>query len=476
MCRLVVGILVSALTAGPFAWGADSPNIVIIFTDDQGYGDVGCFGAQGFTTPHLDRMATEGRRFTNFYVSQAVCGASRASLLTGCYANRIGMLGAPSHAAKHGIHPNEVLLSELCRQQGYATAAYGKWHLGHHPPFLPLQNGFDDYFGLPYSNDMWPFHPESPKAFPDLPLYSGNQIVNPRVTPLDQVHLTTWYTERAVGFIEAHQERPFFLYVAHSMPHVPLFVSDKFRGKSEQGTYGDVIMEIDWSVGEILAALRRHQLDEKTLVIFTTDNGPWLSYGNHAGSAGPLREGKGTMWDGGCRVPCIMRWPGRIPAGTVCDELAATIDVLPTVANLIGAKLPHHPIDGLDIWPLMIGAEGAKSPHHYYCYYWGNELQAIRSGDWKLQFPHTYRSLSGEPGRDGVPNGYSQARTGMALYNLRDDSGETTDLKDAHPEIVVKLMTYANEARSELGDSLTDVQGAGYRPPGKWVGGPASND
>lgn len=243
---------------------AESPNIVIVFTDDQGYGDVGCFGAQGFETPNLDRMAAEGRKFTNFYVSQAVCGASRASLLTGCYANRIGMLGAPSHASKHGINSNEVLISELCKQKGYATAAYGKWHLGHHHQFLPLQNGFDDYFGLPYSNDMWPYHPTS-KAFPDLPMFDRNEIVNPKVTPEDQVHLTTWYTERAVDFIDQHHDAPFFLYVAHSMPHVPLFVSDKFAGKSEQGLYGDVIMEIDWCVGEILDRLKKHQIDEKHL-------------------------------------------------------------------------------------------------------------------------------------------------------------------------------------------------------------------
>lgn len=466
---LILGTIAVSAVFKQAVHAADSatlPNIVIIFTDDQGYADVGCFGARGFKTPNLDRMAQEGRKFTSFYVSQAVCGASRASLLTGCYANRIGMLGAPSHRSTHGIHQNEVLISEICKQQNYATAVYGKWHLGHHHEFLPLQHGFDDYFGLPYSNDMWPFHPTS-KAFPDLPLISGNQIVNPKVTPADQVNLTTWYTEHAIDFIDQHHDEPFFLYVAHSMPHVPLFASAKTRGQSEQGLYGDVIMEIDWSVGEILACIKKHQIDDHTLVIFTSDNGPWLSYGNHAGSAGPLREGKGTTWEGGVREPCIMRWPGKIPAGTTCDELTATIDILPTVANLIGAKLPGHPIDGQDIWPLMAGVAGAKTPHEYYCYYWGNELQCIRSGDWKLHFPHSYRSLTGKPGNDGTPNGYTQGKTDLALFHLVEDIGETKDVKDQHPEVVARLQALADKCRQELGDSRLKLKGRGQRIPGQ---------
>ncbi|WP_231739964.1 sulfatase family protein [Thalassoglobus polymorphus] len=454
------------LSASQFASAKQPPNVVIIFTDDQGYADVGCFGSEGFETPNLDKMAAEGRKFTSFYVSQAVCGASRASLLTGCYSNRIGMLGAPSHRSTHGINQDEVLISELCKQKNYATALYGKWHLGHHEPFLPLQNGFDDYYGLPYSNDMWPFHPTS-KAFPDLPMFEGNKIVNPKVTPEDQVHLTTSYMERALKFIDENHEDPFFLYVAHSMPHVPLFVSEKFKNKSEQGQYGDVIMEIDWSVGQILERLKQHGIDENTLVIFTSDNGPWMSYGNHAGSAKPLREGKGTAWEGGVRVPCIMRWPGKIPAGTTCNELAATIDLFPTIAKLINGKLPAHAIDGKDIWPLMSGEKGATTPHEYYCYYWGNELQCIRSGDWKLHFPHRYRSLTGEPGNDGLPNGYSQEKTGLALYNLSDDIGEKNDVKEQHPEVVAKLKEYANAARKELGDSRLKIKGTGYRAPGR---------
>jgi arylsulfatase A len=290
------------------------PNVVIIFIDDMGYADIGPFGASAYQTPHLDRMAREGRRFTDFYVTQAVCSASRAGLLTGCYNARIGIQGALGPASRHGIHDDEMTIAELCKQKNYATACYGKWHLGHHRQFLPMQHGFDDYYGLPYSNDMWPLHPTA--KFPDLPLIDKNEIINPAVTPEDQRQLTTQYTERAVSFIERNKDRPFFLYVPHSMVHVPLYVSDKFEGKSRHGLFGDVVMEVDWSVGQILDTLRQHQLDNKTLVVFTSDNGPWLSYGDHAGSARPLREGKGTMFDGGCREPSIMWWPGKIPAGT----------------------------------------------------------------------------------------------------------------------------------------------------------------
>ncbi|MCK4628408.1 MAG: sulfatase, partial [Sedimentisphaerales bacterium] len=358
--------------------GGKLPNIVIIFTDDQGYQDVGCFGSPLIKTPNLDRMACEGVKFTDMHVAQAVCGASRAALLTGCYPNRNGLLGAPMPNSQHGIHEDEMTIAELVKQKDYATAIFGKWHLGDNPRFLPLQHGFDEYFGLPYSNDMWPKHPKNIKwKFPPLPLIEGNKTIehNP-----DQSQLTTWYTERAVKFIDKNKERPFFLYVAHNMPHVPLFVSDKFKGKSKRGLYGDVIMEIDWSVGQILAALKRNGLDENTLVIFTSDNGPWLNYGDHGGCALPLREGKGTMWEGGQREPCIMRWPGKIPAGTTCQEPAMTIDLLPTIARLTKTKLPKHKIDGKDIWPLMAGQGGAKCPHEALYFYYGTDLHAVRSG------------------------------------------------------------------------------------------------
>ena len=443
------------------------PNVVIIYTDDQGYGDLGCFGSKTLDTPNIDRMAAEGARLTDFYVAQAVCGASRTALLTGCYPNRLGMLGAPGPKTQHGIHPDEVLIPEICKQKGYATAMFGKWHLGHHPQFLPVHNGFDEYFGLPYSNDMWPFHPTTPKAYPPLPMIEGDKIVDADVTADDQPYLTTWYTERAVKFIEKSRDKPFFLYVAHNMVHVPLFVSDKFKGKSRHGLYGDVVMEVDWSVGEILAALKKYGLDDNTLVMFATDNGPWLSYGNHAGTAGPLREGKGTTFEGGVRVPCVMRWPGKIPAGTTVREPVMTIDILPTIAKLIGATLPTHPIDGRDAWPVISSQPGAKSRHEAFYFYWGNELQAVRSGDWKLHFPHKYQSLSGTPGADGKPNGYSQKSMELALYNLRDDVGETKDVAQENPDVVARIRRLAEETRVELGDSATMQTGKGFRPPAK---------
>ena len=468
----LLGILIAALACGGLVPKADAagrtgkPNIVIVFTDDQGYGDLGVFGAKGFQTPHLDRMAREGAKFTNFYSAQAVCSASRAALMTGCYPNRIGILGALGPKSRHGISDKEVTIAEMLKPLGYATAIFGKWHLGHHPQFLPTRHGFDEYFGLPYSNDMWPFHPTAGKRFPDLPLIEGEKIVNAKVTPKDQTQLTTWYTERAVKFIETNKDKPFFLYVPHSMPHVPLYVSSKFKGKSKQGLYGDVIMEIDWSVGQILKTLKKHKLDDNTLVIYTSDNGPWLSYGTHAGTAGPLREGKGTTWDGGQREPTVMRWPGKIPAGKVCHELAATIDVFPTIAAITGAKLPKHKIDGLDISRLLFGKADEKTPHDAYYFYWGRHLQAVRSGKWKLHFPHAYRSLNGRKGGSGgKPVRYEQLKTGLALYDLKADVGEKTNVAEKHPAIVKRLKSLAERARKDLGDRRR--KGAGVREPGR---------
>ncbi len=477
MIRALTSLALLFAVAAPTHAAERPPNIVVIFMDDMGYADIGPFGdvkALGYETPQLDRMAKEGRKFTDFYVTQAVCSASRAGLLTGCYNVRVGILGALGPGAKHGINPDEVTLAEICKQKGYATACYGKWHLGHHEKFLPMQHGFDDYFGLPYSNDMWPYHPgvrhlpmeQRIKRWPHLPLIDGNKTINPKVTPEDQEQLTTQYTERAVSFIEKHKDTPFFLYLPHSMVHVPLYVSDKFKGKSERGLFGDVMMEVDWSVGRILETLRKHELEDNTLVIFTSDNGPWLSYGDHAGSAAPLREGKGTMFDGGCRESTLMWWPGKIPAGSSCDTPAMTIDILPTVAKLVGAKLPEHTIDGKDIWPLIAGEEGAESPHEAYYFYYGKQLQAMRMGDWKLHFPHGYRTMAGKPGgKGGIPTGYSQAKIGLSLFNLREDIGEQNDVAAKHPDIVKRMQAMAEEMRAELGDGKR--KGEGVRPAGQ---------
>jgi arylsulfatase A len=339
-----------------------------------------------------------------------------------------------------------------------------------------MQHGFDDYFGLPYSNDMWPYHPgvahlpmdERLKRWPHLPLIDKNEVINKRVTGEDQEQLTTQYTERAVGFINDNKDRPFFLYVPHSMVHVPLYVSDKFKGKSQRGLFGDVMMEVDWSVGQILDALRTNKIDDQTLVIFTADNGPWLSYGDHAGTAGPLREGKGTMFDGGCRESTIMWWPGTVPAGTICGEPAMTIDVLPTVAELCGGKLPEHKIDGKSILPLVKGEPDARSPHQAYFMYYGKELQAVRMGKWKLHFPHGYRTLAGRKGgTGGIPTKYDQARIELALFDLENDIGETKNVAEQYPEVVQRIQQLAAAMRSDLGDSRTKQQGTGVRSPGR---------
>ena len=441
------------------------PNFVIVFIDDMGYADVGCFGAQGYETPNIDRLAAEGVRFTDFYAAASSCTPSRAALLTGCYPQRVGLPNVLGPRAKIGISDQEVTIAQMLKPLGYATACYGKWHLGDEPRFLPTHHGFDEYFGLPYSNDMWPRHPETPKDYPDLPLIEGDKVI--QLDP-DQTQLTTWYTERAVQFIEKHKDGPFFLYLPHSMCHVPLFVSDKFKGKSKRGLFGDVIMELDWSVGRIMSTLKRLGIDRNTMVAFCSDNGPWLSYGDHAGSAKPLREGKGTSFDGGQREPTLMRWPGRIPAGKICREPLTTMDLLPTIARLTGAKLPDHAIDGKDIWPLIAGDSGAKSPHEAFFYYNGWALEAIRSGKWKLHFAHGYRTLNGRPGgTGGVPAKYEQARIDAALFDLENDIGEQHNVADQHPDVVARLQRLADEMRQDLGDSLQKTTGAGRRPPGR---------
>lgn len=441
------------------------PNFVVLFADDMGYGDVGCFDAPHAVTPYLDQMARSGMRLTSFYVSQAVCSASRSSLLTGCYNGRIGIQGALGPGAKICLNPDEMTIAKCLQQVGYATAVFGKWHLGDRGVGNPLNHGFDEYHGLPYSNDMWPFHPTA-KHFPPLPLLKGLSVVNSNVTAQDQRYLTRWSTEHAVDFIRRHQEQPFLLYVPYSMPHVPIFASEAFEGATGKGLYADVIAEIDWSVGQILATLDDLKLRDDTMVLFTSDNGPWLSYGNHAGSAGPLREGKGTTWEGGVRVPTIVSWPNKIPAGSVCDEVAGTIDLLPTFAALSGAALPTNKIDGKDIWPLLSGKSDAISPHAAWYYYWQTELHAVRSGDWKLVFPHSYRTLGEPPGRDGSPSLYVQRTCGLELYDLKQDIGEQSNVADENAEIVQRLQELANSIRSELGDSLTGVTGHENRQPG----------
>ena len=470
--------LLSFLTALILTFSSQAatlPNIVIIFMDDMGYADVGCFGAHGYQTPNIDKLAAAGRKFTNFHVAQPVCSASRTALLTGCYPNRVGIHGALGPSAKHGIHSAEMTVAELVKQKGYATAAVGKWHLGSLPQFLPVKHGFDEYYGIPYSNDMWPNHPQSNKgAYPKLPMIENDTVVDAEVTPEDQTRLTTEYTERGVQFIENNKNQPFLLYLAHSMVHVPLFVSEKFKGKSGKGLFADVMMEVDWSVGQIVDTLKKNGLEDNTWLIFTSDNGPWLSYGDHAGSAGPLREGKGTCWEGGTRVTGIMKWPAKIPAGTTTDTMMMTIDVLPTIAHVIDAKLPDHKIDGMNCWPIVAGDPGAKNPHDFYAYYYEqNQLQAITSGDgrWKLQLPHGYRSLPPDQPQatGGIPVLYKQVKIEQPeLYDLYTDLSESKNLATQFPDQVTKLQQHAETIRAELGDSLMKLpKGSGTREAGK---------
>jgi len=453
MIRIILALMVmSAAALAPCV----PPNVVLIFTDDQGYGDVGCYGATGFSTPNLDAMAAAGARFTDFYVPAPVCTPSRGALMTGCYPMRIGL----GHRvlfpySTRGLNPEEVTIAELLKGAGYTTAMIGKWHLGHHPPFLPTRQGFDSFFGTPYSNDMNGHHYKHNDFLSSpLPLMRDAKVVE--LDP-DQRLLTRRYTEEAVRFIATHKDAPFFLYLAHNMPHVPIYASDKFQGTTEHGLFGDVIAEIDWSVGEINAALEAAGVAENTLVIFTSDNGPvpgtrTAPQGQYeGGSAGPLRGQKNQTWEGGMREPCIMRWPAGIAAGTVITELATSMDILPTLAGLAGVPLPAVTIDGRDIRPLLSGEPGATTPHDVFYYYRDNRLQALRSGAWKL---HVWR-----------PEWKGAAHPPL-LYNLDDDLGETTDVSASHPAVVRALLAKADLAREELGDAITGQLGAGVRPYG----------
>ncbi len=448
-----------------------APNVIIFYVDDMGF-DLGCFGALGHSTPNLDKMANEGMRFTNYLAPQAVCTASRAGLLTGCYPNRIGMAGVLFPNSERGIKKGEMTLAEMFKNKGYKTGMVGKWHLGDKFEYLPLQKGFDNYFGLPYSNDMWPldYHgkEENINAFqkkcPPLYLIEGNENVTPVNSMEDQSRLTSLYTAYAVDFIKKNKKDPFFLYFAHSMPHVPLAVSEKFKGKSGGGIYGDVMMEIDWSVGEILSALKDEGIGDNTIVIFTSDNGPWKNFGEHSGSTNGLREGKQTVFEGGQRVPMIIKWPNSIQAGTVCNKLVSGIDIFPTLGSLCKLGLPERKIDGIDVTALLLNASASSPRREFYYYYDDNSLKAVRRDDWKLVLPHHSNAFEvNTPGLDGFGGKVSKVQIPMALYDLRRDPGERYDLKDIYPSVVEELQQLAGKAREELGDDLAGDTGSGRR-------------
>lgn len=475
MVRLLVAVVtLSGLGLIASAWvkkpAAATPNVVLFFMDDMGYGDLSVTGALDYTTPNLDRMAAEGSRFSNFLVAQAVCSASRAALMTGCYPNRLGISGALGPNSPIGLNPNEETLAELLKEKGYATGIFGKWHLGDRKEFLPLQQGFDEYYGVPYSHDMWPLHPFQERAkYPPLRWIDGNEPKEEIKDLKDASRITSTVTEKALSFIQRNKNKPFFLYVPHPLPHVPLAASDKFKGKSARGLFGDVMSELDWSVGQILGELKKQNLDKNTLVIFISDNGPWLNYGDHAGSSGGFREGKGTSFEGGHRVPCLVRWPGVVPAGRVSNKLLTTMDILPTVAKVCGARLPKNRIDGIDWLGLLKGDNNVTPRQNFYYYYRKNNLEAVRQGDWKLVFAHPGRTYEGSlPGQDGKPGPSPEDHDfPKALYDLRRDPGERYNVIEQQPDVVSRLEKLAEEARADLGDELQQRTGANVRQAGQ---------
>ena len=451
-----------ASVAGAQEQQADRPpNVVVILTDDQGYNDLGCYGSPSIRTPRIDRMAAEGVRFTDWYAPAPVCTPTRAGLLTGCYPQRLGFgmipkerpNGTDAHVlyarSQHGMHLSEVTIAEMLKARRYATGMVGKWHLGDAPEFLPTRQGFDSYFGIPYSNDMRP-----------TTLVRGERVIE---DPVDQPTLTRRYTDESIRFVRENKDRPFFLYLAHNMPHTPLHASEQFRGKSPRGLYGDVIEELDWNTGRLLDAIGELGLDERTLVVFTSDNGPWHVRGEQGGSATPLRAGKGTTYEGGMRVPFIARWPGRVPAGKTSREPLSHLDLLPTIAALTGAAAPSdRTIDGKDVAPLLLGTPGAKNPHEAFYYFSDGCLNAVRSGKWKLKLETTLQDET-HYGKVSAPD----AKIPPALYDLELDPGEQKSLLVDHPEIAKRLQTLADKAREDLGDARTGVAGRGVRPIGR---------
>ncbi len=421
------------------------PNVVLIFLDDAGFGDFKPFGETRYPTPDVQTLAEEGRSYNNFYVPQAVCSASRAALLTGCYPGRTGVFGAHAPRQK-GLDPKFATMGEVLQENGYKTACFGKWHIGDQEATRPPARGFDESCGLMYSNDMWKHHPGNPEYWGQWPLqfWENGKIKIDSVSVEDQKMLTTWFTEYAVDFINRNANEPFFLYVPHPMPHVPIFCSKKFEGKSGTGLYGDVMMELDWSVGEINRAIKANGLEENTLFIFiASDNGPWLSYGNHAGIT-PYREGKGTSFDGGVRNPAIIKYPDKIKPNTVSHKAFCSIDILPTICALTGANLPENEIDGKNVWDIIIDKPGASNPHSYYAFSNGSEFQGVLSADghWKLHLPHKYRSVL-QGGKEGNPGSYTNFELDTTLFDLIHDPYEKMNVIEAYPEIAGELIQFA---------------------------------
>jgi len=426
------------------------PNFVIIFLDDSGFADFRPFGSPSYPTPSVQRLAKGGCRFTNFHVPQAICSASRGALLTGCYPERTKLVGAHGPRAR-GMEPKWPTIAQVLKPRGYKTAVFGKWHIGDQPETRPPARGFDESCGLMYSNDMWRFHPGT-RAFDKYPLqfWENGKVIIEDVNQDDQKNLTKWYTEHAVDFIRRHKNEPFFLYVPHSMPHVPLFVSKEFENCSGEGLYADVMMEIDWSVDRIMQTLKESGVEENTMVIFTSDNGPWISYGKHAGVT-PYREAKATSFDGGTRSACIVKFPRDIKPGTTSDRFFCSIDLMPTIAAFAGATPPATPYDGKDVSDIITGAPDADNPHKYYSFSTVNSFDGIFSGDgrWKLHLPHKYRTLV-TPGQEGSPGKYEVRNIELSLFDMENDPFETTNVIDKYPEIAAELQKIATTHREKF--------------------------
>jgi arylsulfatase A len=454
-----------ALLAGHDTHAApvEKPNIIFILADDMGYGDIGPFGSTTNRTPNLDRMAGEGMKLTSFYAAP-LCTPSRAQFLTGCYAKRVSLPQVIFPRSEIGLNTNEHTVAKLLNAQGYATLAIGKWHVGDAPENLPTRHGFDHYLGLPYSNDMdgevpGKDKPKKKNARPPLPLVRDEQVIE-IVKPADQDRLTERYTDEALKFIHASKEKPFFLYFAHTAVHVPLHPGHNFRGKSRNGLYGDWVEEMDWSVGQVMAAVKDSGLADRTLIIFSSDNGPWLAQNTNAGTAGPLRGGKGGTYEGGVREPTLAWWPGKVPAGSVCDAVAGNIDLLPTFVKLAGGTLPSdRKIDGKDILPLLLG-QSKESPREAHFYFAGTSLQAVRAGPWKMAIVPQYEGR----GKFSESEIDRTKPFSPVLYNLDDDIGEKTDVASQHPEVLVKLLPYIEVMEADLGAGKKN--GPGVRPPG----------
>jgi arylsulfatase A-like enzyme len=430
-------LLLAAVLSG--AASARSPNVVVIFIDDMGYGDIGPYGATKQRTPHLDRMAKEGMKLTSFYAAP-VCSVSRAQMMTGCYGARVSVPGVYFPGQSVGLNPSEVTVAERLKEKGYATQIIGKWHLGDQPEFLPTRQGFDHYLGIPYSNDM--LKKSADTKIPVVPLLRDEKIVE-LMDGDAQTRLVEIYTKEAVDFIGRNKDKPFYLYFAHNAVHTPIHPGAAFAGKSQNGRFGDWVEEVDWSVGQVLEALRSQGLDKDTLVVFTSDNGPWLVKGTDGGSAGPLRGGKGSTWEGGVREPTIAWWPGHVPAGSVNDAVAGTIDLLPTFVSLAGGTVPATPvIDGRDITPILLGQskESAREAHYYFS---GYDLQAVRQGRWKLAIAPQSEGMNAKKG--------PKLPAGLRLYDLDAEIGEQTDVAAQHPEVVAKLKVLADKMAAEIG-------------------------